>query len=186
MPLLRIREREGLKRAITRSHPLGSHQDTCKSAVERAMTSRADCALKTRRSAMRPTKCRHRSPHKNARRNTCQVHIHFPFTLRQFSHSVVLSRFSCPTRLEVRTHNSRILACVCRARDDDTSVQIEFFGFEDGCVSCRSWFETRSRLECWRRSCAKAKSRNIARRHNVRSSSASFSQYRLLSRSFFL
>ena len=92
---------------------------------------------------------------------------------------LVVSRFSCPARTQVRTLNSRILACVRRARDDDTSVQIEFFGFEDGCVSSRSWFETRSRLECWRRSCAKAYIRNIARRHNVRSFSASFSRYRL-------
>ena len=45
VPLLRIREKE-LKRAIARSRPLGNQLDTCKSAVERAMTRLADCARK--------------------------------------------------------------------------------------------------------------------------------------------
>ena len=84
---------------------------------------------------------------------------------------VVLSRCSCPSRSPFRTRSSRIGACVRRARVDETSVQFEFFGFEDGCVPCRSWFETCSRLECWRRLGAKAYFRKIVRR---RSFSASF------------
>ena len=75
VPLLRIREKE-LKRAITRSRPLGNQLDTCKSAVERAMTRLADIVRsKTRRSAMRTTKCRHRSPHKNARNLQSSKHV---------------------------------------------------------------------------------------------------------------
>ena len=113
---------EELKRALTRSRPLGNQLDTFKIVVERAMTRRADCALKLEE-AQRALQHADTDLHKKTRgtcraRNTCQVHIRFSFTFRQFSHNVVFSRFSCPARPQVRTHNSRILACVCRARYD--------------------------------------------------------------------
>ena len=123
VPLLRIREKE-LKRAITRSRPLGNQLDTCKSAVERALTRLADCARKLEE-AQRALRNAETDLHKKKRADLAELETRVrctstsPSSLRQFSHSVVLSRFSCPTRPEVRTHNFRILACACRARDDD-------------------------------------------------------------------
>ena len=190
VPLLRIREKE-LKRAITRSRPLGNQLDTCKSAVERAMTRLADCALKTRRSAMCPTKCRHRSPHKNARNLKSSKHVSsaHPLLLPRSDNSLTV--LSCAvSRVPHDLKSAPTIPeswLVCAEQEMTTHLsKLSSLASKMGVSHAEAGSKHAAGSSVGGDLGAKAHFRNIARRHNVRSFSASFSRYQLLSRSIFL